>query len=308
MTIIGICGCTALILAGFGLRDSISNMLPLQYESIYEYQTEVTLKDDLNTEEKEEEYVRISKLDNVNQIHKLNMQSGKVMHNGLEEDVQISTTFDSENLNEFINLRNRITKEEYKLDNNSIILTEKLAKLLEVKEGENVILKNSDDMEKEVKVSKITENYISHYVYMTKELYDSLYEENLSYNMILIKTQDGKSDETLAKNILESDMASKVGLTSTVADMLDETMDNFDYVVIVLIVSAGLLAFVVLYNLSNVNISERIRELATIKVLGFYDREVHKYISRETVILTVIGIVLRIDIRIFLEYIYNRNM
>ena len=84
------------------------------------------------------------------------------MHNGLEEDVQISTTFDSENLNEFINLRNRITKEEYKLDNNSIILTEKLAKLLEVKEGENVILKeNSDDMEKEVKVSKITENYIS---------------------------------------------------------------------------------------------------------------------------------------------------
>lgn len=103
-------------------------------------------------------------------------------------------------------------------------------------------------------------------------------------------------------------MASKVGLTSTVADMLDETMDNFDYVVIVLIVSAGLLAFVVLYNLSNVNISERIRELATIKVLGFYDREVHKYISRETVILTVIGIVLRIDIRIFLEYIYNRNM
>ena len=89
----------------------------------------------MNTEEKEEEYVRISKLDNVNQIHKLNMQSGKVMHNGLEEDVQISTTFDSENLNEFINLRNRITKEEYKLDNNSIILTEKLAKLLEVKEG-----------------------------------------------------------------------------------------------------------------------------------------------------------------------------
>ena len=157
-------------------------------------------------------------------------------------------------------------------------------------------------MEKEVKVSKITENYISHYVYMTKELYDSLYEENLSYNMILIKTQDGKSDETLAKNILESDMASKVGLTSTVADMLDETMDNFDYVVIVLIVSAGLLAFVLLYNLSNVNISERIRELATIKVLGFYDKEVYTYVTRETILLTIIGIAFGLIAGYFLNY------
>jgi putative ABC transport system permease protein len=177
---------------------------------------------------------------------------------------------------------------------NEICLTDKVAQLLDVKQGDTIKLIDSDDKEVDVKVSNIVENYIYHYAYMTPETYNNLFGKEYTTNMLFTKNKqlsDEQLDE-LSKNIMSADEVSGVSVLSTLTSQIDNMMNSLNYVVIVLIVSAGLLAFVVLYNLQNVNISERIRELATIKVLGFYDKEVYSYVTRETVLLTIIGIVL----------------
>lgn len=179
------------------------------------------------------------------------------------------------------------------LSNDEICLTDKAADLMDVKEGDAVTLRDNDDKKINLKVSNIVHNYISHYIYMSKELYQKIYNE---YETNVIFTQnvdlDEQGEEELAKQIMEKSEVGAISLNSSIIKMMDDMMKSLNYVVMVLIVSAGLLAFVVLYNLANVNISERIRELATIKVLGFYDKEVYNYISRETTILTIIGIIL----------------
>ena len=176
--------------------------------------------------------------------------------------------------------------------------------MLDIEEGDTIKLEGIDDTTKEVKVSNITENYISHYVYMSKDLYDSLYEEEYKPNVLLVKDNNltKEQEEEISSKLLDGGKVSGVSLNETIMTTLDETLSSLNYVVVILIISAGLLAFVVLYNLSNVNISERIRELATIKVLGFYDKEVYNYISRETVLLTIIGIALGLVAGYFLNY------
>ena len=194
-----------------------------------------------------------------------------------------------------INLKTLKTEDEINLDEecrDGVVITDKLAELIGAKEGDTITIKDTNDIEKEVKVSKIAENYISHYVYMSKEYYENLYGEKYSTNVLLLKDNNlsEEQEEEISKELVNKNEVSTVSLTSSIMKTLDDTMNSLNYVVVILIVSAGLLAFVVLYNLSNVNISERIRELATIKVLGFYDKEVYKYVSRETTILTAIGI------------------
>lgn len=194
-----------------------------------------------------------------------------------------------------INLKTLKKEDEINLDEeckDGVVITDKLAELIGAKEGDTITIKDTNDIEKEVKVSKIAENYISHYVYMSKEYYENLYGEEYSTNVLLLKDNNlsEEQEEEISKELVNKNEVSTVSLTSSIMRTLDDTMNSLNYVVVILIISAGLLAFVVLYNLSNVNISERIRELATIKVLGFYDKEVYKYVSRETTILTAIGI------------------
>lgn len=303
MTIIGICGCTALILAGFGLKNSISSMIPLQYGEIFKYQMLVSLKSDLTHEQIQNKVDEIQQLDGITDILKLNMQAGNVEKNGRDEDVQIVIPEDNK-LEEFILLRKNGVDEFYHLNEDEVIITEKLAKLLNVKDGDTIKLQNTDEKESEVKVQAITENYISHYVYMSKTLYNNLYDNMLEDNVLFVKTQglSTEQEDNIAKIILDdTDNIAGLSRNSNLVSMMDDTMKSLDSVVWVLIVSAGLLAFVVLYNLSNVNISERIRELATIKVLGFYDKEVYDYVSKETVILTVIGIIFGLSCGYFLN-------
>ncbi len=228
MTIIGIFGCTSLILTGFGIKDSISAIVPNQYEKVFLYDFQVGLKNNINSEDKEEI---------INQIH----NTGKV--DNLEND-------------------------------------------------------------KKLKVSCITENYISHYIYMTKDMYESIYGEKYNTNGLLVKANNLNLEEQkeLSKKLLEEGKVATVSLNANIEKTVDDMMSSLNYVVVILIVSAGLLAFVVLYNLSNINISERQKELATIKVLGFYDKEVYKYVSRETVLLTTIGIILGLIGGYFLNY------
>lgn len=280
MTIIGIAGCTGLILAGFGLKDCIIKMVPHQYEDIFSYQAKINL----NEEKTNETIDKIKENKQIKDILEVHEESITIDNKDTNQSVTL--VIPKDNPKEFIKLQDRKTEEQYNLTD-GLIITEKLAKLLEVEE--NDILKFSGTDTYKEKVAHITENYLFHYIYLPK----SSYKQD-EYNTVLIKTKNmtEKEEKELANELKEIPGVSSITFTSSTRHVFDDTMDSFAYVSLILIVSAGALAFVVLYNLSSVNISERRRELATIKVLGFYDKEVYQYINRENTILTLIGILL----------------
>ncbi len=304
MTIIGIMGCTALILAGFGLKDSISSILPNQYEDIFNYNMLVSLKTSLTDEQKNSYIEELRQKSEIQEILETYMESGTAGKDNNSETVQIVVPNDKQEIDKMIKLRDVKTKEPFTLSEDGIIITDKLAELIGAKVGDTITVTTSDDVEKEIKVKGITENYISHYVYMSKELYQQVFGEEYSTNVLLIQDNNLSEDQqdALMQEMVAKNEVSTVTLTTNTMKTLDDTMNSLNYVVVVLIVSAGLLAFVVLYNLSNINIGERIRELATIKVLGFYDREVYDYVTRETIILTIIGIILGLVAGYFLNF------
>lgn len=294
MTIIGITGCTALILTGFGLKDSIKIIAPNQYEKVFQYDMQINLKDSLEDTQKQEYISKLEQKEEIQKIAKVYMTSGTAINGENSEDVQIIVLNDENELDGIININDVKKKEKIDLQENEICLTDKAAQLLEVKQGDTLTVKDADENEVQIKISNVVENYISHYVYMSKQTYENAYKKDYDTNILLTKNIELTSEEqdTLASEIMIQSEVASVSNIESMIDQVDNMMSLLNYVVIVLIIAAGLLAFVVLYNLSNVNISERIRELATIKVLGFYDKEVYEYVTRETVILTIIGIVL----------------
>ncbi len=303
MTVIGILGCTALILTGFGIKDSVQQIVPNHFEKIFVYDMQITLKDSIEQEQKDEFVKYLEQKEEIEKIAKVYMTAGTAKINEHSEDIHIVVPENMENLKGLINIYDVATKEKAKINEYEIGLSDKVAELLNVKIGDSIIIKNSDDIEVEVKISSIIENYVQHYVFMAKETYESLYNEEYNYNVILTKdielAEDSKDD--LTKEIMRKAEVASVTNMSEFEENIQETLELLNYVVLVLIISAGLLAFVVLYNLSNVNISERIRELATIKVLGFYDKEVYNYITKETIILTIIGIIFGLGFGYFLS-------
>ncbi len=283
MTILGIGGCTGLIIAGFGLQDCITNMVPNQYENIFSYDLEITFdKDNKNIDK---DYEEISKFKEFSKTLKVNKESIELTNIDTNQTIQIIIPFD--NYDDFIKIRNRKTMEKYNL-NDKVIVSEKLYKLLNLKDNDELDIKLNDNIYKTT-VGGNTENYIMHYIYMSKKEYN---DDSFNTMFVKINNLTEKSRKELSKKLKEYDSVSMLTYNSLSRSIFDDAMDNFGSVTIVLIVSAGLLAFVVLYNLSNINISERKRELASIKVLGFYDTEVYKYVSRENTILTVIGMLL----------------
>ncbi len=293
MTIIGIFGCTSLIIAGFGLKDSISTIIDNQYGKVFDYDYLVGLKSGLTNEEINSLQEELISNENVVNVVQINAVSYTLKYGENTQDAQAFIPNNNEDIYDIVNLKDR--DDNYiKIDNNGIVITDKCAELLGVKEGENITIVTSDKDEIEIKVEKIVKNYIQHYMYMSKELYENLFGEEFKVNCLMVNNNDISDEESeiLSKEMISNPKIASVtdinSLKSTVSDM----MSNLNYVVWVLIISSGLLAFVVLYNLANVNISERIRELATIKVLGFYDNEVYDYVSKETIILTIIGIII----------------
>ena len=295
MTIIGIFGCTSLIVTGFGIKDSIKVILPNQYEKIYTYDLQINLE---NTDE----IASITKNEKIKKVVETYMTTVKGINGENEEDIQVIIPKD--NFNGLINLKDVKTKEMLQLEENCIYITDKVAQLLDVQAGDVITLRNNDNEEYEVEIAQVVEHYVYHCIYMSKATYENLtgntYETNvlLTQNIELNETEE----EELVASLMEKDSVTAITTTTSLMQTLDDTLQLLNYVVLILIVSAGLLAFVVLYNLANVNISERIRELATIKVLGFYDNEVYDYIARETIILTAIGIALGLVGGYFLNY------
>ena len=284
MTIIGIAGCTGLILAGFGLKDCIVKMVPHQYEDIFTYQASISLNEQA-TEDTIEQIKENKKVTDT-----LRIQEESITIDNKDTNQSVTLMIPAEDLDGFIKLQDRRTKTKYNL-NDGIIITEKLANLLEVEENDTLEFTGTDSYKE--KISHITENYLFHYIYLPKESY-----KEDTYNTVLIKTEKMTENEekAFANELKEIPGVSSITFTSSTRHVFDDTMENFAYISLILIISAGALAFVVLYNLSSVNISERRRELATIKVLGFYDKEVYQYINRENTILTIIGILLGLGI------------
>ena len=304
MTIIGIMGCTALIVTGFGIRDSIRAIMPDQYEKVFNYDLQINLKADLDKKQKQDFINSLTNDDKIEKLSETYMSSISAINENVEENVQIIVPNNNTDFNTLINLTDVKSKNNLSLPEDGVLLTDKAAQLLGVEAGDNITLKDTDENETNVKVTNVVENYVYHYIYMSKSMYENLYDKSFDSNVILTKdfNLDNETEDNFVKDLMNMPEVASVTRISTAMNMMNDTMKSLNYVVVILIVSAGLLAFVVLYNLSNVNISERIRELATIKVLGFYDKEVYLYITRETIILTAIGLVLGLVAGYFLDF------
>ena len=291
MTVFGIAGSMGLMLVGFGIQDSISDIAAIQYRELQHYDGMV-IEDSDATEEEHEELFEYMK-ENEQIAHCNRVQMTKISAPKGSSSVSIYL-FVPESLSEFakdVTLKNRITGETYELTDEGAAISEKTASLLGLKVGDMIPLKKGDK-EYKVRVAVITENYMSHYLYMTPRVYEQTFGEKPEYeNIVFTMQEDCKDDlEMAGTRILAYPGALSISYTSSLASQVDRMLSTLDAVILVLIVSAGMLAFVVLYNLNNINITERQRELATLKVLGFYDGEVSQYVLRENVILTVLGI------------------
>jgi putative ABC transport system permease protein len=291
MTIFGIGGCMALLLVGYGLKDSILDVAVIQYDEIQTYDAMVVLDEDATDTEKEELLEYLNQADEVEDCDAWYMKNLNAKNGEESRDLYLVVPEQLEKFPEFVNLRDRKTKEGYTLTDEGVVLAEKTATLLDVKAGDTISLEMEEGVWKEVTVSAVCENYMYHYAYMTPSLYEELMGELPEATTVIYESGEltEKEEEAFGQTVLEQDGALGISYMSGIKDQLNDMLGSLNIVMIVLIVSAGLLAFVVLYNLNNININERKRELATLKVLGFYDGEVGAYVYRENVILTIVG-------------------
>ena len=293
MTVLGIAGCTALILTGFGIKDSIEMILTGQYGTLFKYDMSLVIQSDMTDKQIYELRKNLSDIDEINKYEFFSYENGDIKVNNTTKEITIVVPENLKNMDKFIHLQDRKTQNPIKLNNKGIVLTEKIARDLGVKAGDEIELINSDDKKAKIKVSHITENYISHYAYISPENYIKLFEKDLDFNRLIgiLNNPSVKIEDKLSKKLFDIETIDGITFNTASKETFHNTIKNLNYVVLIMIISAGALAFVVLYNLTNVNISERIREIATIKVLGFYDKEVSAYIYRENIILTIIGTV-----------------
>lgn len=287
-TILGIAGCTALILAGFGLKDSIKDVIDFQFNNIIKYDKLLMTNDSINQIDIEKELLNDDKVENYTNV---NTQNIKVLFNDEEQEVTMITPDDFNNISKSISLIDLKTNNIIdNISDNSCIISEKTAKLLDIDVGDKISLLDNDNNKYDIKVSYIIKNYINQYLYINKNTYNSLFKD-YKINSVLISLKDeDKNSKDFDKKYISNGYALTIVDNDDIKSSMNDMLSSIDSIVAILIIAAASLAFVVLYNLSNINISERKREIATLKVLGFYPSEVDKYINRETVLLTILGI------------------
>lgn len=289
-TILGIAGCTALILAGFGLKDSIKDVTDFQFNNIIKYDKLLMTNESINQIDIEKELLNDDKVENYTNV---NTQNIKVLFNDEEQEVTMITPDDFNSISKSISLIDLKTNNIIdNISDNSCIISEKTAKLLDIDVGDKISLLDNDNNKYDIKVSYIIKNYINQYLYINKNTYNNLFN-NYKINSILISLKDeDKNSKEFDKKYISNGYALTIVDNDDMKNSMNDMLGSIDSIVAILIIAAASLAFVVLYNLSNINISERKREIATLKVLGFYPSEVDKYINRETVLLTILGIVI----------------
>ena len=292
MTIFGIGGCMALMVVGFGLKDCIYEIVSQQYEKVQFYDAATYMSDDISEENRQQLHDYLDQNADIKETIEARMQKTDVKSASGKKTLYLMVPSDNEKIEDFLSFHSRTNKDEvYSLKKDEVILTEKMASLLNVKVGDELTIEDEDRGDQTVTVGAICENYMSHYLYLSPEKYEELYGVPAEYNTIIYSVKDGKDDqiEKIGTKLLSMDGVLNVSYTSSIEGRLDDMLRSLNLVIVVLIVSAGMLAFVVLYNLNNINITERQRELATLKVLGFYDGEVASYVYRENILLTIIG-------------------
>ena len=291
MTIFGIAGSMGLMLVGFGLYDSIMDIAILQYDQIQHYDAMV-INDEDATDSQEKDLLKFldgnSEIDHYTRVQLTKMTAPKEKGS---VSIYVYVPENTENFKEDVTLRDRKSHEQYELTDDGAVICEKTASLIGVKAGDKITLEK-DNRKYKVKITAVTENYMGHYVYMTPSCYEKTFGEKPEYSStVYTMKEDAESDlETLGNAILKYPAALSISYTSSTAGQVERMLGSLGAVIWVLIISAGMLAFVVLYNLNNINITERQRELATLKVLGFYDGEVSQYVFRENILLSFIGI------------------
>ena len=280
MTVVGVAGCTALLLTGFGLYDSVTDIINLQFSKVWNYDATVGFSSEKDSD-------RIMSNANVDYLRNyLKVCDVKTKKGSFEVNLLVPE-YESE-LNSYVSLKSRTSNAEYKLSDSGCILTEKIAKKLGVSIGDKVTLVYDDNINCSVDVTGIVENYAYHYMYISPAQYNNITGNDPQYNSALCKL-NGRDGKEFSRNLLKNSTVMKVVLNNETRNNFSDIVQILDLVVIVLIVSAAALAFIVLYNLTNINITERKREIATLKVLGFRRGEVTSYIFRENIILTLIG-------------------
>lgn len=293
MTVFGIAGCMGLMVTGYGLKDSVSNVATLQFENVIHYQAMVVFDKEAVDQDLKDAENTVTAYDGIEDSLYIHEEQLDVKKDGITtQQVILMVPKELERMNQFVMLRNRKTQKEISLSENGAVISEKLSKLYNVSVGDNIELTDSDNKVYKVKVAAITENYAGHYIYMSPETYESVFHAgDITYNSVLLQYhQNTKWEEGLTNKLNQYPAIKAISYHSSTISIFNDSMGSLNAVVLVLIISAATLAFVVLYNLTNINVSERIRELSTIKVLGFYDKEVTMYIYRENLLLSLLGI------------------
>lgn len=291
MTVIGISGCTALLMAGFGIKDSINTIIDKQFNDLWNYTSIVSLKDDVEKDRKEEIVEEIIESDIIEDAYLTYTSNASVTFDNKKEDVTLTVVDDIEGFERFVDLHNRKSQEKLSLSSDGVIITERIANAKGIKVGDDILITNADGIERSFEVVGISENYINHFVYMTSGAYSNNYDLSAKENTIWLNiAQEYSHDDSYAAGLIaQYDEVQGVSFYTSIIENFQSMIKSLNYIVVVLIICAGALAFVVLYNLTNVNISERTREIATLMVLGFTDKEVNQYVYKENIILTFIG-------------------
>ncbi|MEG2193073.1 MAG: FtsX-like permease family protein, partial [Oscillospiraceae bacterium] len=302
MTVVGIAGCTALLVTGFGLHDSISDIVNKQFGEIFTYEAGISLKNKDVLQDPQlkaiiEDKSLVSEHIAVHQEKCTNHFDGKTF------STYIFVPDEFEKLTDFVTLRQRRSGKTVPWNMDSVVITEKMSTQTGLGIGDEMTLKNKDDQEGRFIISGVAENYIENYVYMSKQTYEKGFAQVLEPNTLMVKCADDSQEgqDKLGTAALGVDDVAGISFISILKERFTNMMSKIDIIVIVLIISAGALAFIVLYNLTNINITERVKEIATIKVLGFTDKEVNAYVYRESIVLSIIGTVCGLVFGVFLH-------
>ena len=303
MTVVGVAGCTALLLTGFGLRDSIGDIIGKQFSELWLYDATVSIRHD-GDDERDFRVRNALEGADIEETLAVHTEAGHAETDAFRSETTLFVPREQERLSDFIILRQRRGHETVPFaDENAVVITEKLSSRLNAGAGDEIIIENADGEQAAVTVTGVTENYVQGYVYMTAGVYRAAFGEEPEYTSILAITtaEDDAGRDALAERLLEESNITGVQFNQALQDSFADMLKSIDAIIVVLILSAAVLAFVVLYNLTNINITERQKELATIKVLGFYRGEVARYIFRETNLLAFFGTLAGLAVGVYLH-------
>ncbi|MHB1454262.1 MAG: ABC transporter permease [Saccharofermentanales bacterium] len=304
LTVIGIAGCTALILTGFGLRDSVGSIADTQFSKIIQYDLIIEIEEKADAADTAALKKFLDDPAQVESYTEVSGETGKAIHESADIETSIYVPENPGEFMEYIHLSERVSGRDIVFDNSAAVATEKLADALGIRPGDTFTLERSDGSAAEFVLTGIAENYVGSYLYIHPAEYGQAFGKVESYNTLMVKTliTGAEEQDAALTAIMSGGDISGAEFTAQTRRSYDDLLATMNFVVIVLILAAGALAVIVLYNLTNININERRKELATLRVLGFHNKEVGRYIFRETTILTVFGTITGLLLGILLHY------